>query len=286
MDVAAVDVAVRTGEVDILHRAHLAALVHRVVAAADTLPVDRHDLARLDVAHELGTQHVERAGFARHDIAVAQPADGQRTQAVFVQAGVNAVGGHDQERERPLQHVQRIDDRKDARPVVVAGLLLDQVGQNLAVRRGLEQTALVLQILAQQGRIDDVAVVGQREIARVVTEQKRLHVLDATASGGRIAHMADGRISLERRQFRLVEHLGHQSAALDAAESSPFVDGHDTRTLLSAVLQRMQAVIAQRCSVGHPEDAEHTALLMQLPVANLLHRHYSTIFCRRARISS
>ena len=48
---------------------HLAALVHRVVAAAATLPVDRHDLARLDVAHELGTQHVERAGFARHDIA-------------------------------------------------------------------------------------------------------------------------------------------------------------------------------------------------------------------------
>ena len=98
--------------------------------------------------------------------------------------------------------------------------------------------------------------------------------------------MADGRISLERRQFRLVEHLGHQSAALDAAENSPFVDGHDTRALLSAVLQRMQAVIAQRCSVGHPEDAEHTALLMQLPVANLPHRHYSTIFCRRARISS
>ena len=169
---------------------------------------------------------------------------------------------------------------------MVTGLFFNQVSQNLAVRRGLEQTALVLQILAQQARIDDVAVVGQREIARVVTEQKRLHVLDTAASGGRIAHMADGRISLERRQFRLVEHLGHQSAALDAAESSPFVDGHDTRALLSAVLQRMQAVIAQRCSVGHPEDAEHTALLMQLPVANLPHRHYSTIFCRRARISS
>ena len=46
--------------------------------------------------------------------------------------------------ERPLEHVQRIDDREDARPVVVAGLLLDQVGQYLAVGRGLEQAALVL----------------------------------------------------------------------------------------------------------------------------------------------
>ena len=78
------------------------------------------------------------------------------------------------------------------------------------------------------------------------------------------------------------------------AEHTPYVDviaekhpgEFHTRALLSAVLQRMQAVIAQRCSVGHPEDAEHTALLMQLPVANLPHRHYSTIFCRRARISS
>ena len=56
VDVAPLDVAVGTGEVDVLHRAHLVALVHRVVAAADALVVDRDDLARLDVAHELGTQ--------------------------------------------------------------------------------------------------------------------------------------------------------------------------------------------------------------------------------------
>ena len=71
MDVAPFDVAVGTCKVDILHRAHLATLILREIAAPDALAVDRDDLARLDVADELRTQHVEGTGFARHDITVA-----------------------------------------------------------------------------------------------------------------------------------------------------------------------------------------------------------------------
>lgn len=183
MDVAPFDVTVGTCKVDILHRAHLATLILREIAAPDALAVDRDDLARLDVADELRTQHVEGTGFARHDITVAQPADRQRPQAVFVTAGIDAIGGHDQECKSPLDHVQRVDDRIDARTVVILGLLLDQVRQDFAVRGRLEQAPLVLEVNTQQRRIDDIAVVRQREIARVVAEKERLHVLDATTAG-------------------------------------------------------------------------------------------------------
>ena len=98
--------------------------------------------------------------------------------------------------------------------------------------------------------------------------------------------MPDGHVALERREVSLAEHLGHQAAALDAAERRVPVDGHDTGTLLTAVLQGMQAIIGQRRSVLDSEDAEHPALLMQLAVANLPHHHYPTIFCKRAKISS
>ena len=186
----------------------------------------------------------------------------------------------------PLEHVQRVDDRIDARPVVVARLLLDQVGQDLAVGGRLEEAALVLEVLAQQVRIDDVAVVRQGEVTRIVAEEERLHVLDAAASGRRVAHVADGHAAAERRELRLVEHLGHQTAPLDAAQPAVVTHGHDAGPLLPAVLQRMQAVVGQRSGIGHAVDAEHAALLVQLPVVDLLHLlHHSTAFFNRARIS-
>ena len=271
VDVASLDVAVGTCEVDILHRAHLVALVHRIVGAPQSVAVDRYDLPGLDVAHELRAHHLECAGLAAHHIAVAEPPDRQRTQPVFVAAGIDAVGGHDQKRESPFEHVQRVDDGIDARACMIAGLLLDEVGQNLAVRRGLEQTALVFEVGAQPGRIHDIAVVRQREVARIVAEQKRLHVLDAAASRCGIAHMTDGHVAPERAERFLLEDLRNEPFALDAAENS-VVHAHDAGSLLSAVLQGMQAVVGERGGVRHPVDAEHPALLVQFAVSNQL-RH-------------
>lgn len=232
--------------------------------------VDGDDLAGGHVAHELRAQHVEGARLARYDPAVAQTADRQRAQSVLVAAGIDAVGRHDQEREGALEHVQRIDDGEDAGPVAEPGLLLDQVGQNLAIGRRLEEAALVLKVVAQEFRIDDVPVVRHGEIARIVTEKERLHVLDAAASGRRVAHVADGHVAAQRSELLLVEDLGNQAVALDAAERA-VVHGHDSGALLSAMLQCVEAVIGQRRGIGHPEDAEHAALLMQLAVLNQLH---------------
>ena len=147
VDVATFDVAVGAREIDVLHGAHAVALVHRIVAAADAVAVERDDLARIDVAHELCAHDVQRAGLRADDPAVVEPADRQRTQAVFVAAGVEPVLGHDQEGEPAFEHVERIDDGEDA--VLRAVLLLDEVREDLAVGGRVEEAPLVLQVTHQ-----------------------------------------------------------------------------------------------------------------------------------------
>ena len=97
----------------------------------------------------------------------------------------------------------------------------------------------------QQIRVDDVAVVRQGEVARIVAEKKGLDILQTTASGRRIAYVTDSHRTVKRGEFLLVEDLGHQSAPLDAAELSLVVDRNDTGPLLPAVLQGVQPVIGQ-----------------------------------------
>ena len=135
----------------------------------------------------------------------------------------------------------------------------------------MEQAAFVFEVAAQQLRIDDVAVVRQREIARVVTEKERLDVLNAAAAGRGVTHVADGHRTFQGRQLLFVENLGHQSLALDAAEGAVLIHRNDAGTLLPAVLQGVEAVVSQRRGVRHPVDAEHPALLVQFAVADHFH---------------
>ena len=154
---------------------------------------------------------------------------------------------------------------------MVARLLFDEVGQNLAVGSRLKQASLVLEMAAQQFRIDDVTVMRQCEIARIVAEKERLDILHAAAPGRGIAHMADSRRPFQGSKFLLVENLGHQPLALDVAEGAVLIHRDDAGTLLPAVLQGMKAVVSQRRGVRHPVDAENPALLVQFAVADHFH---------------
>ena len=98
--------------------------------------------------------------------------------------------------------------------------------------------------------------------------------------------MADGRAARQGCQVGLLEDLGHQPLALDAVETPPIVDAHDAAPLLAAMLEGMQTIVGERRSAGHPVDAEHAALLVQLPVDHRIFHPYSAILRRRARISS
>ena len=264
--VAALYVAVGTGEVDVFHCAHEVVLEVGVSARPYALVVDSDYLSGLEVAYELRTHHVQRAGLAADDISVAEGSDRERPEAVLVAAGVDAVLCHYQERERPLHHVQGLLDRQYARTLAVLGVLAYQVGEDLAVGARLEQGPVVLEVAAQLVRVYDVAVVGYGEVAGVVVEEERLHVVYASASRGRVPDMAYGHVAFERGQAAAVEYFGDQTLSLYPPEFARRAAGYDSASLLTPVLQGVQAVIHQIRGARDAVDSEDSALFAELSV--------------------
>ena len=137
-----------------------------------------------------------------------------------------------------FNHIQGLHDRDDSRAVPFDRLLLDEVGQDLAVGCGLEKAAAILQVLSQLGGIDHVAVVDKGEITTVVPEEKRLDILDAATAMGGVAHVADRHISVERSEILAVEDFGHEPESLDPVKFSIIVDRDDSAAFLAAMLKR------------------------------------------------
>jgi len=96
----------------------------------------------------------------------------------------------------------------------------------------------------------------------MVPEDEGLHVLAAAAPCRRVAHMADGHTTVERRKVVAVEDLGHQPLALDRREAA-LLGTDDAARLLAAVLQGMKAVVDDSRRIVHAEDAKDAALLVQ-----------------------
>ena len=98
---------------------------------------------------------------------------------------------------------------------------------------------------------------GQRQLAPVVAPD-RLRVLPGAAAGGRVAHVADRHVALQRPQLLLVEDLGDESRVAHRGDVAALA-GRDPGRLLAAVLQRVEAevgeagdVVAGRVYAKHP----------------------------------
>ena len=79
----------------------------------------------------------------------------------------------------------------------------------------LERDVAPAQLGVQLDGVDQVAVVGQRQRAAVVADD-RLGVLPLRGAGGGVAHVADRHVADQRAQRVLVEHLGDQALVADA----------------------------------------------------------------------
>ena len=75
---------------------------------------DDQDLAGLDVADVGGADEIHRAGFRADDHGVAEPAEGQRPEAMRIAHRNHPVVGHHHERKRALhlrhRHRRRVLD--------------------------------------------------------------------------------------------------------------------------------------------------------------------------------
>ena len=119
------------------------------------------------------------------------------------------------------------------------------------------------QIVAQFLRVDQVAVVGDGDLAVRAVDQDRLRVLEAALAGGGIPHMADSARAGQPPNRRFVEVVGDVAHRL--VHLQPVAVGRrDADALLAAMLERVQAEVGHVGRFGVAEDAEDAALFSEL----------------------
>ena len=143
---------------------------------------------RLDVAHEIGADDVERAGLRGEDPGIAEPAEHQRPHAQRVAHADHPVLRQRDQRIGALDLAQRVDQPLDDG---VLEARRDQVDDDLGVAGRLEQAAAPHQLPAQLVGIGQVAVVADGEAAELEIGEQRLDVAQRHLAGRRVAHMAD-----------------------------------------------------------------------------------------------
>ena len=242
---AALDDAVRAGEVDELEHAHLGVRAAAVILDAAQfagLGIHHYDLAGLHIPQQGGTGGIQCAALAGKDVAAAgQGADAQGTVAPGVAHRDELGGRHDHKAVCALQHVHGLADGSldAAHAQTVAG---DEVADDLGIRGAVEDGALVFQLAAQLHGVGQVAVVAQRHGAAAMPDDHGLGVGADAGAGGGVAHMAGGHVCRgggQACQHLRGEHLVYKTQIPVAGDHAVIVDGN-TAALLPAVLQRIQ----------------------------------------------
>lgn len=187
----AVDHRVGRAKIDILKHTGRGLALDAAVHRAQRAVFHHADLARLDVADKFRAERIERAGLGGEHVAVVQPADAERTEAVRVTRSDQLARGHDDERIRALNHAHRVHDRLLDRAALEA-LVDDGVDQHLGIVGRAENAAAELDLAAQLAGVDQIAVVRHGKVALDVRDRDRLRVFARLIAGGRIADMADG----------------------------------------------------------------------------------------------
>ena len=101
---------------------------------------------------------------------------------------------------------------------------------------------------------------GEGQLAAVVAPD-RLRVLPGAAAGGRVAHVADRHVALERPQLLLVEDLGDEPEVAQRGDVAALAGG-DPGRLLAAVLERVEAEVGEAGDVVPGRvDAEDAAFV-------------------------
>ena len=125
------------------------------------------------------------------------------------------------------------------------------------------------QLGVELDRVDQVAVVGERDLAPVGAPDG-LRVLPRVRAGRRVADVPDGQVAVQRAQLLLVEDLVDEPLVAHGHDVAALRDG-DARRLLPAVLQGIEGEIGEAGDIGAwGADAEDAALVAR-SVAELEH---------------
>ena len=197
-------------------------------------------LARADLALEVGADEVERAGLGGDTQSSLEPAEAERPDAVRVAEGDQLPLG-----ER--------DDREGALELRIACATASSSGaSSFAISAAITSVSDVVadacpssrELLAELGGVRQVAVVAERDRARAAVVDERLRVRPLRSSRSSSSACGRSRVAVQAAQLLLVEDLRHEPHVAQRGQPAVVGDG-DPGRLLAAVLEREQAEVGR-----------------------------------------
>ena len=190
-DHVAEEIAGRAGEVDVFKGTVGRLGVGFGEEAAGELgagAVDGDNFAGLNFAEIGRLDALERAGFGGHTvIAVERAAEDQRTETPGITAGFDAIGEEEDERRSALQVAE---DVGEGIGFFLVGGLGEHVEDDFGIGGGVEDVAELLVLGLDAGGVDEVAIVGDGDLAADVFLENGLGVAFAVGAGGGVADVA------------------------------------------------------------------------------------------------
>ena len=155
---AAVEGGVRPGEVDVLEDAQRLAARRHGLAEVGAVLVEHDQLARGELALDGRADDVQRARLGCEHPGVVDAADHQRADAVGIAEPGDRVLGEDDGGEGALDLLHGVGD---GGAQVARRVVRDQRRDHLGVRGRVQPHPLLAQLVAEGGRVGQVAVVGR-----------------------------------------------------------------------------------------------------------------------------
>ena len=222
--------------------------------------LNAQELTGLDLPERRRADQIERTRLRGHHVSRPQFAEPERAKASRIDDGVQGPADRDDQRIGAFHALECVEQLVFRLARLGAG---DQVDQDFAVRRGLEDRALGDQIGPQRLGVGEIAVVRERERAFVVTGENRLRIDEHRGAGGGVARVTDRHVARQPREHRLAEDVRHQPhPAVRPGYTSPVHRYHPGR-LLAAMLEAVQPQIGDaRCvrDARYADDAAHLAI--------------------------
>ncbi len=132
--------------------------------------------------------------------------------------------------------------------------------EHLGVHRRREDGALVLEVVPDLGGVDEVAVVGERDVPVAKARHDGLRVVDRGGARRAVAGVAERQPAGQLLKHRRREALRHEPHRAVRARRARVVDGDDPGGFLTAMLERVEPELDHRRGIAgptHSEDSTH-----------------------------
>ncbi len=175
-------------EINVFEDAGPSRLPRQREEALHSVAVDDHHFAVLDVADEFRPDDVERAGLRAEDRAALELAEHERADAERIARPDQLLVGQSHERVRALDFGQSLDETVDDLGPARAR---SEQKHDFRIAGRLADRAAANELPAERQSVGQIAVVGDREAARLEFGEQRLDVAQYGVASGRIPHMTD-----------------------------------------------------------------------------------------------